>query len=173
MGKETMKRESDTEQSLVFNSPVESGLRSLTLLTEAFPTFYDLQRIIFLDYLIVHSEDAPGGPSSIHPGTPYRSGEVLVRRGLIEQGLEFLVSRGLVEKQYDANGITYGASEYAAPLLECLQAPYSALLKERAAWVVQSFGNSSDDELKRFFRSNLDRWGSEFEYESLFRELPK
>src|SRR4051794_31120319 len=120
-----MSREHHAEQPLVFNSPVESGLRSLILLSEAFPEFYDLQRIIFLDYLLVHSGDAPGGPESIHPGTPNRSGEVLVRRGLIERGLDFLVSRGLVERRYDANGISFGASEYAAPLLDCLRAPYT------------------------------------------------
>ena len=168
-----MKREPETEQSLVFNSPVESGLRSLTILTEAFPAFLDLQRIIFLDYLLVHSEDAPGGPSSVHPGTPHRSGEVLVRRGLVERGLEFLVSRGLIGRRFDVNGITYGASEYAAPFLDCLQAPYSTLLKERARWVLQTFGTYSEEELKQFFSSNLDRWGSEFEHESLFRELPQ
>jgi hypothetical protein len=173
VGKKAMSREPSTEQPIVFNSPVESGLRSLVLLTEAFPLFYDLQRIIFFDYLIVHSGDAPGGPPSIHPGTPDRTGEVLVRRGLIERGLDFLASRGLIEKRFDANGITYGATEYASPVIDCLRTPYSALLKERSAWVVQAFGNASDDELKTFFRSNLDRWGSEFEHEPLFREIPK
>jgi hypothetical protein len=45
----------------VFNTPVESALRSLVLLVESFPDALDLQRIVYMDYLLVHSQDA-GGP---------------------------------------------------------------------------------------------------------------
>lgn len=158
---------------LPFNTPLESGLRSLVLLTEAFPEFYDLQRLVFFDYLIVHSADAPEGPTSLHPGTPHRSGEVLVRRGIVEDGLTFLLDRGLVEQRFEARGILYGATEYASPFLDCLRAPYTVSLKERAKWVVQKFGGYTDEALKQFFSENLDRWGSEFERESIVREMPE
>ncbi len=160
-------------QSLPFNTPVESGLRSLIILTEAFPASYDLQRLLFFDYLLVHSADAPDGPESLHPGTPHRSGEVLVRRGVVEDGLAFLVYRGLIEKRFDRSGIIYAATEYAVPFLDCLKADYTQRLKERAKWVVGTFGGYTDERLARFFNSNLDRWGSEFLHESLFRELPQ
>lgn len=159
-------------QSLPFNTPIESGLRSLVTLTEAFPAQYDLQRLLFFEYLLVHSADA-GGPESLHPGTPYRSGEVLVRRGVVEEGLKFLVNRGLVEQKFDDQGIAYQATEYASPFLECLQARYTQRLKERAKWLITTFGHYSDERLHQFFYSNLDRWGSEFEHEAIFRELPE
>ena len=66
-----------------FNSAIECGLRSLIILEHAFPLEYDLQRLVFYDYLLVHSQDA-GGPNSIHPATPHRSGEVLVKRKMLE-----------------------------------------------------------------------------------------
>lgn len=156
---------------LPFNTPLESGLRSLVILTESFPEFYDLQRLVFFDYLVVHSADAPDGPSSLHPGTPHRSGEVLVRRGIVEDGLTFLLDRGLIERKFESRGILYGATDYASPFLNCLQAPYTLNLKERAKWVVAAFGAYSDDALKSFFSANLDRWGSEFERESIVRRM--
>lgn len=167
-----MSNDSTSAQSLPFNTPLESGLRSLITLTEAFPVGYDLQRLLFFDYLLVHSKDADG-PKSLHPGTPYRSGEVLVRRGIVEEGLKLLVSRGLVEQKFDDQGITYLATDYAMPFLECLQARYTQRLKERAKWLIETFGPYSDERLSQFFNANLDRWGSEFVHESLFRELPE
>jgi hypothetical protein len=170
VGAETMSDNGPPTQSLPFNTPIESGLRSLVTLTEAFPVRYDLQRLLFFDYLLVHSADA-GGPESLHPGTPYRSGEVLVRRGIVKDGLKFLVNRGLVEQKFDDQGITYQATEYATPFLDCLQARYTQRLKERAKWLIATFGHYSDDTLSKFFNVNLDRWGSEFEHEANFREL--
>lgn len=73
-------------QSSPFNSPLETGLRSVAILAEACPDEFDLQRLLYLDYLVVHSSDADG-PTSLHPNTPLRNGELLVRRGLIERGL--------------------------------------------------------------------------------------
>lgn len=163
----------DFHTFLPFNTPLESALRSLVVLTEAFPSLYDLQRLVFFDYLIVHSADAPNGPKSLHPGTPHRSGEVLVRRVIVEDGLTFLLDRGLIERRFDSKGILYGATDYAAPFLDCLRAPYTRELKERGAWVVRTFGAYSDEALTAFFSANLDRWGSEFERESLVRGLPQ
>ena len=34
-----------------------------------------------------------------------------------------------------------------------------------------AFGSQSDDELAKFMRGNLGKWGAEFHYESLFRGL--
>ena len=54
-----------------FNGPVEIGLRALALLNEAFPACYSMQRLVVFDYLVVHSDDMPGGPTGLHPKTPY------------------------------------------------------------------------------------------------------
>ncbi|MFM9959999.1 MAG: ABC-three component system middle component 2 [Planctomycetaceae bacterium] len=40
-----------------FNSALESGLRALCVLYEAFPQSFDTQRLVFFDYLVVHSGD--------------------------------------------------------------------------------------------------------------------
>ena len=75
-----------------FNSPLETGVRTLALLVAAYPRSRDLHRLVQYDYLTVHSADA-AGPPSLHPPLPLRSGELLVRRGIIERGLLLMMSR--------------------------------------------------------------------------------
>ena len=143
---------SDTRDNRPFNSPLESGLRSLFLLVESHPERCDLQRLLFYDYMVVHSADA-NGPESLHPATPHRSGEILVRRGLVERGLLLMLSRGLVDRSFDENGIEYCASETAASFLACLATPYAHGLSDRAHWVVSNFGGMSLSKLENYFLS--------------------
>ena len=138
------------------------------ILEHSFPLEYDLQRLVFYDYLLVHSGDA-NGPESIHPATPNRSGEVLVKRHMLEQGLLLMMSRKLVVREYDDTGIVYVASDTATPFLDSLQSRYVSLLKERAEWVIRFFNDFDDKKLEQFFYDNLDRWGGEFEKEALLK----
>jgi hypothetical protein len=147
----------------VFNTPVESALRSLVLLVETYPHALDLQRMVYMDYLLVHSNDA-GGPASLHPPTPRRAGELVIRRDLIERGIYLLLARGLLERVFTDTGIGYHASDLAGSVVASLETPYSARLRERARWVAQEFANRAPEELDAYFTANLDRWGGEFTF---------
>lgn len=151
-----------------FNSALECGLRVLIILDEAFPRQHDLQTLVLFDYLLVHSGDA-NGPESIHPATPHRSGEVLVKRQLLEQGINLFISRGLIEKHYSSSGITFVASELSTPFIDDLISSYVSDLKSRASWVISTFATMHFDTLENYFRQNLDRWGGEFEKEALLK----
>jgi hypothetical protein len=145
-----------------FNSALETGLRSTAILSEACPDEFDLQRLLYFDYLVVHSSDADG-PDSLHPNTPLRNGELLVRRGVIERGLHLYISRNLIERHARGAGIYYCASEIAGPFLECLQSSYSRALRERAQWAIDRFGGFDEDELKSYFDARFERWTREFQ----------
>ncbi|MFM9965546.1 MAG: ABC-three component system middle component 2 [Planctomycetaceae bacterium] len=151
----------------VFNTPLECGLRSACLLLAAFPESCDLQRLVQYDYLVVHSGDVEGGPPSIHPATPNRSGELLVRRSLVEQGLEFMVERRVVERSFSTHGFMYSAGEYAAVFLDAVKAQYIVQLRQRADWVVQQFQQMSDEDLAAYMQERWSHWGAEFVRESL------
>ena len=145
-----------------FNSPLETGVRSLAILTALFPKTVDLQHLVDFDYLVVHSGDA-GGPESLHAPLPLRSGELLVRRGLIETGILLMISRGLVERITSASGFGYRATESAAAFLSALGAPYSMRLKDRASWVAATFGNATHAELRTVTRRFFDEWSIQFQ----------
>jgi hypothetical protein len=150
-----------------FNGPVELGLRALAVLSDAFPVGYSLQRLVIFDYLIVHSDDLPGGPGGLHPKTPYRGSELLVRRKVLQEGLLLYQSRGLVEQRFEEAGVFYCATERSAAFLDVLNAVYATGLRERAAWLVDSFGHLPEQELEQIVRMHVGEWGAEFEFESV------
>lgn len=150
-----------------FNGPVEIGLRALSILNESFPKEYSVQRLVIFDYLIVHSDDVPDGPAGLHPQTPHRSGELLVRRGVVQEGLLLYQSRGLVERRFDMTGVFFGATERSAGFLDSLGTDYVFSLRQRAAWLVERFGGLPEAELEKMVRDNLGQWGAEFAMESV------
>ena len=145
-----------------FNSPIETGMRALILLAESYPEQLDLQRILEFDYIMVHTSDVDG-PPSIHPALPLRSGELLVRRQLIERGLMLLISRGLISRHATPNGFMYQAEDDAGPFIDALSAEYLDDLKNRAVWVVDRFREMSDHDIRVMLTSVYDQWTREFQ----------
>lgn len=145
-----------------FNGPLEAGLRAVALLGAAYPRYFDLQRLIAFDYLLVHTGDI-GGPESLHPPAPLQSAELLVRRKLVEQALLLMMTRNLVEREVSSDGIRYRGGDNAAPFLSMLESDYLIALRERAAWLVDVLGDRSEQEFRDIMRQFFDRWVEEFQ----------
>ena len=146
-----------------FNSPLESGVRSLSVLVAAFPRSLDLQYLVFFDYLTVHSGDV-NGPESLHAPIPMRSGELAVRRGLIERGLLLMISRDLVERLALHDGFSYIAADAAASFLDMLGSEYTLKLRRRASWVINTFGNVTPEDIRDIERRiYYGGWTSQFQ----------
>jgi hypothetical protein len=125
-----------------FNSPLETGLRALTVLSAIYPRASDIQRLMTFDYLLVHSADADG-PESLHPGTPQRNGELLVRHALVQNGLYLLLTRRLIERLPEEAGIVYRAMDDAQSFLDNLGSEYMQGLRARADWIAVTFGETN------------------------------
>ena len=151
-----------TSASHLFNSPMELGLRALCLLVELYPQPQDLQRLVLLDYLLVHSADVDGGPPSIHAATPQRGAEVLVRRAILEPGLALFARRGLIVPSIDAAGFAYLASDRGACFLDTLRSPYLLAIRDRGRWISERFGSLPTATIQGFVNDKLDRWGGQF-----------
>jgi hypothetical protein len=158
-------------RSSLFNSPIETGLRSLFVLNAVAPTMVDLQRLVAYDYLIVHSGDMPEGPSSLHPAVPYRGGEWLVRRDVVGRGLSLMYSRELIARDFSPLGIRYHATPLTTAFLAHLQSPYAEGLRIRAIWLAQRFSDLLDGQLSELMTANVGEWGAEFERQAAVREL--
>lgn len=150
-----------------FNGAVEIGLRALCVLTTSFPRDYGLQQLVVFDYLLVHSNDIEGGPAGLHPQTPHRGGEILVRRGPLQEGLTLYESRGLLERIYRDGGIFFAATDKSADFLDTLGTDYLRELRARAEWVVDSFGLLADADLNAMVSARIGTWGAEFAMESV------
>ncbi|KGP77758.1 ABC-three component system middle component 2 [Paenibacillus sp. 1A_MP2] len=156
---------------MAFNSPLEIGLRALIILSVNQPAYLDLQRLVYYDYLVLHTRDIgdPNSPDSIHPATPHRSGEIVVRRKAMQDGLDLMYSRTLLEIVFGGNGVSYIATELSNAFLDLFESEYYKLLRNNAFWVSQFFSEYSDEELKGYIDNKLGSWGGEFMYEALTR----
>lgn len=145
-----------------FNSPLEIGIRSLTILVAAHPVAFDLERLVEMDYLVVHSGDADG-PESLHAALPMRAGELLVRRQLIEKGLLLMISRNLIQRIPKEDGFNYLAADTASPFLISLRSNYSMRLKECADWAVEQFSDMTTKEIRKITNKLFENWSSQFQ----------
>lgn len=150
----------------LFNSPFELGLRMVYLLQALSPRGADLQKLVLLDYAVVYSEDL-AGPSSLHTPVPYRGGELMSRRELIEKGLYLMSTRALVAARWDSDGITYLAGENARVLTGALTSRYLRKLEHRCVWVAKNFGDQESLELTEQFSASGHLWGAELETQPL------
>lgn len=153
---------SPQRKPITFNGPLEAGIRAISILGAAYPRTYDLQRLVALDYLLVHTGDI-NGPENLHPPTPTHSAELLVRRKLVEQSLFLMMTRDLVERKVTPDGIKYGAGENAAAFLSSVSSSYLVALKDRAAWLVEALGGLSEEQFKGVMRRFFDKWVEEFQ----------
>jgi len=121
--------------------------------------------------MLIHSDDLPEGPIGIHPKTPQRSGEYLVRRNDLSTTLKVFISRGLIAEYYENKGLMYAATETSAPFLDRLTAEYTSRLREYALWVVDTYGNESEPDLNHLMIQNFKQWGGDsYQHSEILRE---
>lgn len=152
------------------NSPLEVGVRVLMLLAEAFPDHLDLNRLVLLDHGLLHSADV-GGPASLHPPLPIRTGEFGVKRRTIRSGLAVVVRAGLAQVALSDDGIQFAASEDAESFLGLLSSDYAVALHDRASWVVEYLGSLDEASLRQQMRDAFAHWTEEFEQLNTSEEL--
>ncbi len=151
------------QQPSTFNGPLEAGVRAVSILSAAYPLSYDLQRLVALDYLLVHTGDIDG-PENLHPPAPMQSTELLVRRKLIEKSLLLMMTRHLVEREITPDGIKYAAGENAATFLSSVSSSYLVALKGRATWLIKALGSHTDEQFRVVMRRFFDKWVEEFQH---------
>lgn len=154
--------ESPQRRPRIFNTPFETGLRSVIILTACYPDKLALNRLVVFDHLVVHTEDV-GGPKSMHPKNRSRAAEILVRRGLVCTGLSLMQTRGLITRVVTPSGFRYVAGEEAGSFVDMLSSAYMTALKDRAAWLIDHIQPLSDDDLSRLVQSRMDVWEPEFQ----------
>jgi hypothetical protein len=148
----------------LFNSPLETGVRSVLLLDVAQPRTFDLTHLTWLDHLVVHTADI-GGPASLHPDIPQRDGELIVRRRNVEDGLRLMRRLHLVSTNYTAMGILFCVTEEGAQFAQLVRSDYGRRLKQRAAWLMDYIGRVDTAEFVRVISEKIGRWSIEFQAE--------
>lgn len=151
------------ESSRLYHTSVESGIRCLGLLEAVYPHGLDINQLVALDHIVVHSSDFdPNGPVSLHPPSPYRRAEPIVRREVVQRGLRLIIGRRLANLMHTRSGFLYEATEEASPFLAALEAGYWIELLERTRWASHTFAEMEWIELSNLMQARVDNWVSEF-----------
>jgi hypothetical protein len=149
----------------LFNSALETGVRAVIVLDAVYPRAFDIARLTWCDHLVVHTADI-GGPTSLHPDIPERTGELLVRRRLVEDGVNLMRRLHMIDADIGASGIQFRASEEASSFVEALRSEYASALKHRAVWLALFLSEKSDDDFAALITARIGRWAVEFQGES-------
>jgi hypothetical protein len=145
-----------------FNTPVETGTRVLVLLDSTAPVALDINRLVLMDHWLLHSGDF-GGPPSLYPNTPIRSGEFGLKRRDLAMGIEVILRAGLIEVVAQSGGICYRTNSSGVSFLGLLESAYVQLLIDRATWVATHVDAiASDSAMRRSLAASLGHWLAEF-----------
>lgn len=147
---------------MTFNGPLEAGIRAVAVLGSAYPTSFDIQRLTAYDYLLVRTS-VLDGPEDLHPSAPIQTPATEVRRKVVQDALHMMMTRDLIERDVNENGITYRAGEAAAMFLESLTTPYICALKDRARWLTVRLSDYDEDAFDEMMREFFDQWMVEFQ----------
>jgi hypothetical protein len=145
----------------LFNSPLEAGIRAVTILEAVRPLSLDLADLVVLDHAVVHSGDLDG-PPSLHPAVPGRKGELLVRRTLVEDSLGLMRRFHMILICASDEGLEYRASDEAAAYVELLESAYSERLKAAAGWIAREISLKGKASFLSELRTKLDTWTTAF-----------
>ena len=146
----------------LLNSPLEVGMRVLTILVEAFPDRIDINHLVFLDYALLHSADF-NGPESLYPPVPIRAGEFGMRRQRVREGLSVMVRAGLIHIETSERGVEFCANDGAENFLKLFESSYARSLQSRARWVVDGSRGSDYVYLREQMKKICSHWTEELE----------
>jgi ABC-3C biological conflict system middle component len=146
----------------VFNSTFETGVRAIFLLVSIYPDSLDLEDLVALDHLVVHSEDV-GGPNSLHPATATHATEMLVRRELIRNGLLLMQTRSMIERVANESGICYRAGDEAHNFVAYLTSQYFHELRRAATYLASLRRELGKFRFEQLVEHQLERWAIQFQ----------
>ncbi len=159
----------EERDSSLFNTPLEISLRCMFLLSKFHSEKLSIDKLIYLDYFIVHSSDVIKKSKSLHPKYPFRSTEIVVKREVLNKALILLISKELIKVGFSDIGIDYQISDIGMKVLQYFESPYAKLIKEMSELVYNNFKDYTEQQLLDVINSNIEKWGSEFTNESKFR----
>jgi hypothetical protein len=75
-----------------------------------------------------------------------------------------MIRAGLAVLNSSAEGVVFGATAETGPFVDLLQAAHARDLRNRAAWVVATFGDLDEPAFRRETQRVVSAWEAEFEF---------
>lgn len=158
------------ERRKILNGTFEVALRLLAIMTTC-KSAMTVERLTIYSYFALYLSDYNQEEDSIHPEIPYRSSSLINCNDTIMQALEMLLSRDLIDCDMSVASLKFRATKTGIALYGQLDGPYKEKLVCSIKKAHTLMKGKSDRYLNNYIYSQMEHWGSEFEYESVLKEI--
>lgn len=131
----------------IFNSPFESGLRSLLLLYSIKPSSASIDRLTAYDFITIYSHDFGIGESNLHGDNKFNFSELATRRSNCNAGVKDFALNGLISISRTNSGFMYSISNSGKKYVDTLSSEYAEQYKTIAAKVHEKYKGKTDEEI--------------------------
>ncbi|GEM_PF-4756807 len=153
----------------LLNSTIEVALRVLVILTINCSEKFDVERLGYYDYVSTRLNDYNDKFKSLHPYTPYKHGELIVKRELIQSALALLLKKDLVKIEYGTEGVNYYSNKYSSYFLSHFKSEYYLELCKHVEVASNNLSNIKTEDLRKLFKRNINKMEMQFKFECLIR----
>ena len=157
------------KENNIYNTPVEIALRLLMIIVKNKKEI-DIDKLIIVDYLSLHGSLVNDELISIHPDNPFHGLEVYSKINVVKQGIELLISKGLIDVRFNCTGIEYTSNAISEYFLSYIDSEYYLELEKNIEVVTKIFKNYSSDDIRRYLYDNIELWNSSSVSDYLDRE---
>ena len=158
------------ERRKVLNGTFEVGLRLLAILTTCKKAM-TVERMTIYSYFTLYLSDYHSEETNIHPAIPNRNASYLNSKDVIMAALEMLLKKGLIESNVKSMSLKFQATELGNLLYRQMDGAYKDKLVESIKRTHSLMKGKTDRSLNDYVYNNMAQWGSEFEYESVLKEM--
>lgn len=147
----------------IYNTPIEIGTRMLCILCATTNKPINLFRLELYDHMALHAESTGFDLHDLHPANPSFSAELFGKQSLIEEGLQFMALRGMVDVKYTKRGIYYSANATTHSYVACLQSEYAAEYRAAVVHISKNLDAITDQALHKKLYSQYVKCPGEIE----------
>ena len=157
-------------QRKILNGTFEIALRVLAILTTCKKAL-TVERICVYSYFALYLADYSQGERSIHPEIPYRNSSYINSNDVMMKALGLLLTKGLAECDLNSSSLKFKTTDLGMVVYEKINVSYKTKLVDSIKKVHELMKGKTDRNLNDYVYNNMEKWGSEFQYESLLKEL--
>ena len=158
------------ERRKVLNGTFEVALRILAILTTC-KRAMTVERMTIYSYFTLYLSDYQAEEKNVHPAIPNRNASYVNSKDVIMDALEMLLKKGLIESDVKTTALRFQATELGTLLYGQMDGAYKDKLVESIKRTHTLMKGKTDRNLNDYVYNNMAKWGSEFEYESVLKEL--
>ncbi len=144
------------------DSEIEYGLRALIIVSVMDKCNLSFEKILIFDYMMTNINDFDNTMESVHPKTSYRFAKLVVKRQMYKDGINYCISKNLIDVDYTSNGIIFGNTSLTSQFLEYLEMPYVQKLIDCATRLNELYSSMTLEELQDMVNNKFEEQGIEF-----------